>query len=248
VTAAMIADGTLAYTSNGFYDQRESEHVDVTDLDIGRMYANGYAPINGVVYFADDISGGGEWPALRLKNGSQLDDGLTVASENPLYTVGDFNSVTKKPASLLADAITILSDNWVDSKGANPKTDRIAKNTTVNASYVTGNVESTSGSYNGGYENLPHFLESWTGNTFTWTGSAVNLWNSRQADGLWNTSYFNNPNRNWSYDADLDDPANYPPGVPTVRVFQRTGWRQEFVGFESNSYQAGSAQGGGSGN
>jgi len=230
VTAAMITDGTLSYAGNAFYDQRELNYVDVTDLDIGKMYANGYAPTNGVVYFADNIDGG-EWPALRVKNGSQLSDGLTIASENPLYTVGDFNSTAKKPAALMADAITVLSDNWVDAKGVNPKGDRIAMNTTINAALVTGSTESTPGNYNGGLENLAHFLETWTGNDFTWTGSAVNLWKSNQATGAWNTSYYSDPTRKWTYDTDLNDPAKHPPASPTVQVFQRTGWSQEFVNY-----------------
>jgi len=230
VTAAMIADGTLSYSTNKFYDQRESNYVDITDLDIEQMYANGYAPINGVIYFADDL-GPAEWPALRIKNGAELDAGLTIASENPLYTLGDFNSTNKKPASLMADAITFLSDAWVDSKGANPKGDRIANSTMVNASYLTGNVETTDANYNGGFENLPRFLEVWTGKDFTWSGSAVNLWYSQQANANWSGAYYSPPIRNWSYDTDLDNPANHPPETPTVRVFQRTGWKQEFVGF-----------------
>lgn len=234
VTAAMIADGTISYSANKFYDQRESNFVDLTELDISLMYANGYAPKNGVVYFADEISGGGDWPALRIKNGAELDAGLTIASENPMYTLGDFNSTNKKPASLMADAITFLSDNWNDTKGANPKGDRIAQATTVNASYLTGNTETTSSNYNGGFENLPRFLEIWTGKSFTWTGSAINLWNSVQADGDWNGTYYSAPVRNWSYDADLDNPANHPPESPTIRVFQRTGWKQAFVDYQSN--------------
>ena len=57
VTADMNADGTLSYTSNQFWDKRESEWVDCTELDMARMYDNGYAPINGVVYFADELVG-----------------------------------------------------------------------------------------------------------------------------------------------------------------------------------------------
>lgn len=233
VTAAMVADGTLSYSTNKFYDQRESNYVDVTDLDIGLMYDNGYAPTNGVIYFADDL-GPAEWPALRINNGAELDAGLTIASENPMYTVGDFNSTNKKPASLMADAVTFLSDAWVDSKGANPKGDRIANATTVNASYLTGNVETTDADYNGGFENLPRFLEVWTGKGFTWSGSAVNLWNSEQANANWSGAYYSPPIRNWSYDTNLDDPNQHPPETPTVRVFQRTGWKQEFVGFATS--------------
>jgi hypothetical protein len=85
--------------------------------------------------------------------------------------------------------------------------------------------------YNGGLENLPRYLEVWSGVTFNWTGSAVNLWNSLQATGNWSGTYYTPPDRNWSYDTDLDDPNKLPPETPSVRVFQRTGWKQEYVGY-----------------
>ena len=237
VTAAMVADGTVTYTSDQFYDQREGEWVDCTELDIDKMYDNGYAPSNGVIYFSDEMSG--DWPALRVKNGAELDAGLTIASENPMYTLGDFNSTNKKPAALMADAVSFLSNAWeangFDAKSTQSKYDRVADVTTVNASYLTGNTETTSSNYNGGFENLPRFLEVWSGKNFTWSGSAVNLWYSQQADGDWTGSCYSPPIRDWSYDTDLDNPANHPPETPTVRVFQRTGWKQEFVGYVSNN-------------
>ncbi|MCX6835453.1 MAG: PilX N-terminal domain-containing pilus assembly protein, partial [candidate division Zixibacteria bacterium] len=112
VTAAMTAAGAITYTNNKFYDQREAKWVDCTEIDVKKMNDNGYGPTNGVVYFSDEISGASDWPALRLTNGSELGGGLTVASENPLYTLGDFNSVNKKPVSLMADAVTFLSNQW----------------------------------------------------------------------------------------------------------------------------------------
>ncbi|MCP4683837.1 MAG: hypothetical protein GY867_00155 [bacterium] len=235
VTAAMLASGALTYTSDKFYDQREGEWVDATEIDVEAMYDNGFAPRNGVAYFSDDISSGSEWPALRLTNGAEIDDnqGLSVVSENPMYTLGDFNSVDKKPVSLMGDAVTFLSNNWAtnnyDAKSTASKSDRNATHTTVNASYLTGNTETTSSNYNGGFENLPRFLEKWSNKNFYWTGSAVNLWYSKQANSTWNGTYYSPPIRSWSYDTDLDDPNNLPPESPVVRVFQRTGWRQEHV-------------------
>ena len=236
VTAGMQAAGVINTTANKFYDGREGTNVDVVDLDVGALYSSGYAPDNGVIYFSETPSATStnNYPALRLNNGATLGDGLTIASENPVYTKGNFNSVDKKPASILADALTILSGSFNDNK-TNPiywdKYDRPAVNTTVNCSYLTGNVETTSSDYNGGFENLPRFLENWSGIDFNWKGSAVNLWNSVQADGNWNGSYYNPPRRNWQYDTDLDDPNKLPPESPVVRVFQRTGWKQEDVGY-----------------
>lgn len=235
VTASMVADGVLTYTEDKFYDQRETHWVDATEIDIDKLYSTGYAPSNGVVYFSDDVASSSEWPALRLTNGETIgsDQGLSVVSENPMYTLGDFNSNNKKPVSLMADAVTFLSNAWesngYDSYSTNYKTDRTASSTTVNASYVTGNIETTDSDYNGGFENLPRFLEDWGNRTFTWSGSAVNLWNSEQAIGTWNGSYYSPPNRDWKYDTDLNDPNRLPPETPVVRVFQRTGWRQAYT-------------------
>ncbi len=138
VTAAMVADGTITYTSDQFYDQREGEWVDCTELNIEKMYDNGYAPLNGVAYFTDEPSGG-NWPALRLTDGDELDAGLTIASENPMYTLGNFNSTNKKPAALMADAVSFLSNNWeannYDTKSTASKSDRLASNTTVNCRF-----------------------------------------------------------------------------------------------------------------
>lgn len=235
VTAAMVADGVITYTPDKFVDQREGSVVDVTDLDVGEMYAKGYAPTNGVVYFSDEINSAGEWPAIRLQNGAELGDRLTVASDNPLYTQGDFNSVNKKSSSLMADAVTFLSESWDDAKSGSSKSERPARETTVNASYITGHVETTNSDYSGGFENLPRFLETWAGVDFNWSGSAVDLWYSSQADGTWNGGYYSAPNRNWKYDTDLDDPNNLPPETPVVRVFQRKGWVQEYVNFQVDS-------------
>jgi hypothetical protein len=94
---------------------------------------------------------------------------------------------------------------------------------------MTGNVETTSSNYSGGFENLPRFLENWSGKNFNWAGSMVNLWTSEQAIGSWNGTYYSPPNRNWAYDTALDDPANLPPQSPVVRVFQRVGWKQDNV-------------------
>ncbi len=235
VTAAMVADGVLSYTVNKFYDKREGNNVDLTELDVEAMYDHGYAPRNGVAYFSDESTSGTEWPAIRLTNGAELDDGLTFVSENPLYTLGDFNSINKKPASVMADAVTFLSNAWdaggYDAKGSWDKSQRPASATTVNCSYLTGNVETTSTSYNGGFENLPRFLENWSGRAFNWSGSAVNLWNSVQANGTWTGAAYSPPIRNWQYDTNLDDPNNLPPESPVVRVFQRTGWKQEYVAY-----------------
>jgi len=229
VTAAMTVAGVITYTDNKFTDQREGKVADVTDIDVAKLYSTGFGPANGVIYFSDKRTGE-DFPAVRLKNGTELGAPLTFASENPVYTQGNFNSTKKKPAAIMADAYTSLSGSWDDAKSALAKTDRVASNTTVNVAYATGNVNTTSTTYNGGFENLLRFLEDWTNKTNTWSGSAVCLWNSTQATGTWNGTYYTPPTRAWSYDIMLDDPNNIPPESPVIRVFHRTGWAQEHVG------------------
>jgi Tfp pilus assembly protein PilX len=248
VTATMTALGIITYTANKFTDGREAQvtttkKVDVTDIDLGKLQANGYWPSNGVLYFSQTV-GAADEPALRLTNGATLGAALTVASANPVYTLGDFNKNTKKPAAIMADALTMLSNAWVTggydaaaiSSGA--KTGRPASNTTVNCAYAIGNLNTTSTAYNGGFENLVRFLEDWNPasgqKTLTWTGSGICLWNSQQATGAWNGNYYTPPVRNWSYDVSFDDPNNLPPQSPVVRTFQRVGWSQDNIAYQGN--------------
>ncbi len=229
VTGTMVSKGIITFTDNKFRDGREGQDVDCMELNVEKMYDEGYSPSNGVLYFSDNTS---DFPALRVKSASTLDAGLTIASETPIYTLGNFNSVNKKPAALYGDAVTFLSSSWNDANSWGSVSSRVASNTTVNACYLTGNIETTSSNYNGGFENLPRFLEKWDGKTFTWRGSAVNLWNSVQADGTWNGTYYSPPNRDWAFDTDLNDPNNMPPETPAVHIFQRVGWQQLYVGYD----------------
>jgi hypothetical protein len=245
ITDTLIDRGVLSISPNKFWDARQEEWVDVYDLCLERMYdstftptatgvAQSFEPINGVIYFSSDDTAT-NYPALRLWGADELDTGLTVVSHNPMYTWGDYNSVDKKPAALMADAITFLSNQFDDNKSSwslNSRNLPIA--TTVNTSFLTGNTVTNNIDYNGGFENLPRFLEKWTNVDFNWLGSAVNLWQSRQADEEWGKSdVYKAPDRNWFYDSDLDDPVNMPPEAPVVRIFQRTGWIQEYVGYDN---------------
>ena len=105
VTAGMISDGVMTLTTDKFYDQREKKWVDAVEVNVGKLYDEGYAPSNGVIYFSDETQ---DNPALRLSNAAELDAGLSIATENPMYTVGNYKSTSKKPPALIADAITSL--------------------------------------------------------------------------------------------------------------------------------------------
>ncbi|HEQ99759.1 MAG TPA: hypothetical protein ENO22_10510 [candidate division Zixibacteria bacterium] len=226
ITVDLAALGVVS--SSTFYDARENKTIKCTDIDIGALNASGYWPSNGIIYTTDKQNPSGN-NATRLVNGNTLSSGLTICSRDPVYVHGDFNTVSKKPAAIMSDALTILSNGWVDGDGTLSITDpnRKAAPTTVNVSYMTGNVPSATGQYSGGFDNLPRFLEDWEGINFTWTGSAIDLWESEIAIGQYSYGiYYKAPNRNWAFDTDLLDPANLPPGTPLISVVQRTGWRE----------------------
>ncbi|UCC44779.1 MAG: pilus assembly PilX N-terminal domain-containing protein [Candidatus Zixiibacteriota bacterium] len=230
-TADMTVKGIITYVPDMFLDKREATRVDCLEIDLGLLFSEGYAPSNGVFYISQQVD---DWPGVRLVNGSQLDAPLTVVAENPTYIKGDYNIVDKQPAAVIADAVTFLSSAWDDSKSTGALNQRIAVSTSANVSFITGNLLTTALGYNGGLENLPRLLEDWTGKDFIWTGSMVCLWESQQAVAQWGTSFMRAPIRDWTYDSDLDDPANQPPGAPTARVYQRTGWQQAYVGWRED--------------
>jgi hypothetical protein len=239
--------GTLA--TKTFWDQREGRNMTVTEVDISKV--NTVAPANGLLYVGNTTLSNG----VRLKNGSQLpNQGLTVASENPLYVLGDWNTKGKDgavvshapgnttpisnmiPSAILADAVTVLSNNWVpnnsDTKGNLGAGNRVATDTTVNAAFALGpNAESAVGAGNGQVENVIRFLEHWSGKNFNYNGSIVALWHSLNATGAWRNTgtslpaYYTAPIRNWSYDTLFNSIP--PPGTPMGVIITKGQWSQK---------------------
>lgn len=191
--------------------------------------------------------------AVRLKNGSEIpsppgapDKGFTFATNAPLYVIGNYNadgksstgSATKtddsdeKPAALIADAITILSNAWetsgYDKKSKEKASKRKAKFTEVSAAMLTGISQTTDKSnYSGGVHNFPRFLEKWSGIEFRYRGSMVSMfeseanWRPMRPDfGNW----YSPPKRNWGFSVLFED-GEFPPGTPTVRDFRRKHFR-----------------------
>ena len=219
-------------TTKSFYDKREGATMTVTEVDVSALQACGEAPANGILY----VHGEGMDKGVRLVNGTDLpDQGFTVVSENPVYIQGDYNTVNKVPAAVLADAITILSNNWEpnnsDSKGDLVTSNRPAANTTVNAAFALGpSAESAVGQGNGQLENVIRFLETWNGKTFTYNGAIIALWHSQQATGNWRCcgnsggNYYRPPKRNWAYDPLFN--TSLAPGTPMGIITMKARWFQ----------------------
>ena len=130
----------------------------------------------------------------------------------------------------MCDAINILSNGWDDSKSSESLlSERVATNTAINVAVVTGNTETEQDAYNGGVENLPRFLEKWAGQTLTYRGSLIAMWESEIATGKWfyGDPYYTAPKRDWSFDTDLSDPAKAPPGAPSFTTVEEVCWKYE---------------------
>lgn len=243
---------TFVATTNSFFDAREGKTVQPIDINVGnlaawsqtnsslRYSAIGSNLILSSVYVVDSRTlPGTSLGAVRVLNGLQLPpNGLTVATGRPLYVWKDYNQTnsanlgtantsTTRPASLVGDAITILSDSWTDANSTSPVGSRVASATTVNAAFLTGAVDTTLGHYSGGMENFPRFLETWgSANVFTYNGSMIKMFPSLYATNAWNNNnnIYSPPKRNWAYDVNFDDPTRLPPKTPSLLKVIRGEW------------------------
>jgi len=266
---ALVATNTLATNGNtgysfvetnaSFYDGREKKWTQTTEIDVRALTnwmraANGGLPLNqkinskyghqiNSIYVDDKRASSGKLTAVRVSNGRVLPpDGLTVATQLPLYVQGHFNApnttagltntANTKPASLVGDAITVLSGNWSDANSSKALSYRTPVNTTVNAAFLAGIVQPTNTTgvrhYSGGVENFPRFLENWSSSiSFTYNGSMVVMYPSQFATNYWvqTGTYYNAPSRKWAFDVNFLDYTRLPPATPMVKKLVRGQWK-----------------------
>ena len=234
-------------TSNAFQDCREDDrNVDTTDIDLyalGQWY-EAYLSDQSLSLAGDGIllyvsrspdasftNSSGNLQAIRLleidaTSQAQLSDETTVASDNPVYIQGDFNTIDTKGVAIVGDAINILS-NAFTGKTCNGGLSS-ATETSIYAAFFGGNVPTPSGggTYSGGLENYPRFHESWSGVDCNIKGSFINLWTSSQATGNWayGSDRYNAPGREWGWDVRFQDPSFWPPFIPSIFSIERVGF------------------------
>jgi hypothetical protein len=269
-SATQIANLKKAFTGKTvIYDQREGKNVDVANIDVSKLTAalnsSEVSGFNGVLYVVDTtpVTTGGTNPSpnpktVRLQNGGVLpDNGLSIASQNPVYVQGDYNTGTttspssvpanktgnptnsdsptvpgyeRKPAAVMADAVMLLSNSWNDANSSRSLAYRAASNTTYNMAIMSGFMPSgykpASGAqygYSGGGNNFPRFLETWSGDTCTYTGSMVELFQSGVFTGEWDTgNIYSPPKRCWNFDTNFS--TNPPPGGTDAALYTRGAW------------------------
>ncbi len=216
---------------NAFYEGREDRRPDLVDVyvDSLRIWADSSPATRSprILYFEfmDPAvsNANNDYFAVRLRGGARLPrsrvatdtGGLTIATERPLYVLGDYNTTVWRPAALMGDAITFLSNppnpamlnaapaasgvrcsaavGWCDVMQQN-MAQRTARTATVNAAILAGHSATpcdyaragcSAPPYGGGLENFPRFLENWSGVVFRYTGSLVSLYVNQFSTGLW---------------------------------------------------------------
>jgi hypothetical protein len=191
--------------------------------------------------------------ALKIINGGMAGGvnnvpaaGFTVASENPVYIQGNFNAtttdVTAEPnaaTSIVADAVTLLSNSFVDGstfRWPNEQTNRNATETGYRFAMITGKALPfphpgwgvTEWGSDGGVHNFMRMLEDWGGQNLRYRGSMVSMFFSRQATGPYraDANVYSPPSRGYNFDVDFLTPALLPPGTPAFRDINTLKFRQ----------------------
>jgi hypothetical protein len=183
---------------------------------------------------------------------------LTVVTENPVYIEKDWNWASSNPSgtsadshaetSVIADAVTLLSNNWTDQNSFDNPYDASSRVRTASWYRLAiiggkgmafpwpsaGNPDTTFGT-DGGAHNFLRYLESGNTGASTTTnyrGAIATFYYSRQAIGTYKFnvnggSVYSAPTRNYSFDTDFLDPAKLPPLTPVFRDINALGFAQE---------------------
>ena len=220
-----------------------------------------------------------ENPAIFFRRGLKIMDGakinigtcngancgLTIASENPVYVQGDYNNDPTTDAtlstpstdahvgtSIIADAVTALSNNWNDVNSfISPYnySGRLATATTYRFAMVGGQgvpfLQPAGSSFadpaqgtDGGVHNLMRYLENWNTTVPSYyLGSMVSMYYDHQAVGIWKCcgasgiggAVYNPPQRNYKFDTDFLTPSLLPPLTPMLRAINTIGFTQSIL-------------------
>jgi hypothetical protein len=180
-----------------FWNPATGLYETVQELDMAQLASSGHFPANGLIY--------SEVP-MRIVNGSQLPNDLTIVSGQSVYTKGNFNSVNKRASAIIARGrVWHVSSNWNDdeyyTKGGTSRRQATDGTTTINAAIVDGQpaigtaqCADLDGDGNpddpgagSAIENADQLLETWGGSrTLQKVGSIVHLQCADMADDLRN--------------------------------------------------------------
>ena len=186
--------------------------------------------------------------ALKLTNGALgniVAPGLTVVAENPVYIQGNWNANAggfgdpHVATAVIADAVTLLSNNWNDRTSfleAHDVAGRDATTTWYRLAIIGGKglsfprIAGAPADFgtDGGAHNFLRYLEDWGGQTLNYRGSIASMFTSRQAVGTYKccADVYSPPTRAYTFDTDFLTPALLPPRTPMFRDVNTTGFAQ----------------------
>ena len=182
--------------------------------------------------------------------------GFTVASENPVYIQGDYNTGASDPywtggtnntphsaASIIADSVTLLSDSWNDLNSLNNPTALANRNPSTtyyrtaiasgkNVPFPQPGFAGVSADFgtDGGMHNFLRLLENW-GGTVYYNGSLVSMYYAEYNTGTFKccTVVYSAPTRQFYFDTLFLNPANLPPGTPMFQDIDNLSYYQNFT-------------------
>jgi hypothetical protein len=200
--------------------------------------------------------------ALKLINGGLgniIAPGFTVVTENPVYVQGDWNTAQAGflnndghvPTSVIADAVTLLSNEWIDRNSfinpycpapnvglcgaansrnrGTPSFYRLAIIGGKGMAFPQPAGTATDFGTDGGAHNFLRYLENGNNQAVNYRGSIATFYYNRQAVGTFKccTTVYGPPTRNYAFDTDFLNPALLPPLTPVFRDLNALGFSQE---------------------
>ena len=183
--------------------------------------------------------------------------GFSLAAENPVYILGDYNASSSVgafspdpsgkchvPAAVFADAVTLLSNSWVDGEDLAYPTNVGGRPGTSNTFWRVAIIGGKNNSFpnptyapapradfgtDGGTHNFLRFIENW-GSTANYRGSMVSFYIARQATGVYKyTVVYAAPTRAFNYDTDFTNITSLPPGAPRFTDVNALSYQQSIL-------------------
>ena len=195
-----------------------------------------------------------EIPDPYLTNNSfHPERGFSIATNNPIYTVGDVNAdgnsgtgtaqtlddPNEPPMAIAADTFTVLTENYGVKGRQNSRDNSVSSSnrpgayTELSAAILTGLIPTVpqplggSGATSGGVHNFPRMIEYWSGTTMRIRGSLVALFESEVHPfprPTDYTHYYRWPTRDFGFNDNFRN-GMYPPGSPNAQNFRRVAFQ-----------------------
>ena len=240
-----LPSGTTIH-KDSLYDFGDQVWMNATYVNLQKFFIASTLSGDQVIYLQGQFSGT-KRDVFCLYNAATLSRNITFVSNCPIYVWGSYNSVATKSSAIVGDIITVLSKDWNPAYGPAYKNTvalrDVTKDDTVKACllggvhrarvHTTWNTPTDANYYNWNQDDnssysdrigQPHnhmvFMEDWSSQTFTYSGSMVALWRCLYITGQyrWNpgNSIYSQPTRNYSFDTRYNQLQNMPPGTPVV--------------------------------